>query len=95
MGYVEARALAGPMTGLGFRGHLFHYSATTVSKEAANGSPVANLAPAYRVTRKTEVMTDGLAGAGLVASYVHLHFRGSRAIAGWLAQGEAEEGMKQ
>jgi cobyrinic acid a,c-diamide synthase len=92
MGYVEAEALAGPLAGAAFRGHLFHYSATTVGDLDGPAGAISRLSPAYRVTRKAEVMTDGLAGAGLVASYVHLHFRGSRAVAEWLARGEAKEG---
>jgi cobyrinic acid a,c-diamide synthase len=84
MGYVTARALAGhPLAGDGFRGHLFHYSSTATTGAVP---PVAGLAePAYEVSRKGELMTDGWAGGGLVASYVHLHFRGSRPVARWLA----------
>ena len=65
----------------GFHGHLFHYSATTGSD-----------APAYRVTHKGETIEDGWADDHIVASYVHLHFRGSRAVARWLAGGSHQEG---
>ncbi|MHB8868296.1 MAG: cobyrinate a,c-diamide synthase [Thermoleophilia bacterium] len=75
MGYVEARASERhPLAGATFRGHLFHYSATTGSD-----------APAYHVTRKGETVADGYADGRIAASYVHLHFRGSRRIARWLA----------
>jgi len=75
MGYVEARASEHhPLAGDAFRGHLFHYSATTGSD-----------APAYHVTRKGETVVDGYADGRIAASYVHLHFRGSRRIARWLA----------
>jgi len=77
MGYVEATASEShPLPGAGFRGHLFHYSATTGSQH-----------PAYEVSRKGETMNDGFAEGHLVASYVHLHFRGSRRMARWLAAG--------
>jgi hypothetical protein len=65
----------------GFRGHLFHYSATTGSD-----------APAYRVSHKGETIDDGWTDDRIVASYVHLHFRGSRAVARWLAGGSHQEG---
>jgi cobyrinic acid a,c-diamide synthase len=79
LGYVEAVAgPAHPLAGGRFRGHLFHYSTTTGSA-----------APAYRVSRRGETLEDGWAGDGVVASYVHLHFRGSRAVARWLARGES------
>ena len=65
----------------GFRGHLFHYSATTGSD-----------APAYRVAHKGETIEDGWTDGRIVASYVHLHFRGSRAVARWLAGGSHQEG---
>lgn len=65
----------------GFRGHLFHYSATTGSD-----------APAYRVAHKGETIEDGWTDGRIVASYVHLHFRGSRAVARWLAGGSRQEG---
>ncbi|MHB1345753.1 MAG: cobyrinate a,c-diamide synthase, partial [Thermoleophilia bacterium] len=75
MGYVQARASERhPCAGATFRGHLFHYSATTGSD-----------APAYHVTRKGETVVDGYADGRIAASYVHLHFRGSRRIARWLA----------
>jgi cobyrinic acid a,c-diamide synthase len=78
VGYVEAQPVAGhPLADRGgapFHGHLFHYSTTTGSA-----------APAYRVTHKGESLLDGWAGGSVVASYVHLHFRGSRAVARWLA----------
>ncbi|MBU2602993.1 MAG: cobyrinate a,c-diamide synthase [Actinobacteria bacterium] len=77
MGYVEATACERhPLSGAGFRGHLFHYSATTGSEH-----------PAYEVSRKGETLADGYADDHLVASYVHLHFRGSRRMARWLALG--------
>lgn len=77
MGYVEATASERhPLSGNAFRGHLFHYSVTT-------GSPH----PAYEVSRKGETLADGFAEGDLVASYVHLHFRGSRRVARWLASG--------
>lgn len=101
IGYVEAtptgrNPLAEPATARGsgaasgargeaasptFRGHLFHYSATTGSD-----------APAYRVSHKGEIIDDGWADGHIVASYVHLHFRGSRAVARWLAGGSHQEG---
>ncbi len=65
----------------GFHGHLFHYSATSGSD-----------APAYRVTHKGETIEDGWTDGRIVASYVHLHFRGSRAVARWLAGGSHQEG---
>jgi cobyrinic acid a,c-diamide synthase len=65
----------------GFRGHLFHYSATTGSD-----------APAYRVAHKGETIDDGWTDGRIVASYVHLHFRGSRAVARWLAGGPQQGG---
>lgn len=75
MGYVEARASERhPLAGATFPGHFFHYSATSGSD-----------APAYHVTRKGETVVDGYADGRIVASYVHLHFRGSRRIARWLA----------
>jgi cobyrinic acid a,c-diamide synthase len=76
----EARGAAAP-TSPGFRGHLFHYSATTGSD-----------APAYRVTHKGETIDDGWTDGRIVASYVHLHFRGSRAVARWLAGGPQQGG---
>jgi cobyrinic acid a,c-diamide synthase len=77
IGYVEATPTErNPLAGSGFHGHLFHYSATTGSN-----------APAYRVTHKGETIEDGWADDHIVASYVHLHFRGSRAVARWLAGG--------
>lgn len=72
-------ASAGPSSR--FRGHLFHYSATTGSD-----------APAYRVAHKGETIEDGWTDGRIVASYVHLHFRGSRAVARWLAGGSHQEG---
>ena len=77
LGYVEAAAVAPhPLAGEAFRGHLFHYSST-------EGSAT----PAYRVSRRGESFDDGCAAGNVVASYVHLHFRGSRAVARWLASG--------
>lgn len=77
MGYVEATASGRhPLSGAGFHGHLFHYSATTGSHH-----------PAYEVSRKGETLADGYADDHLVASYVHLHFRGGRRMARWLALG--------
>lgn len=81
MGYVEARASERhPTAGDVFRGHLFHYSATSGSAS-----------PAYHVTRKGETVVDGYADGRVVASYVHLHFRGSRRIARWLAGTDTTE----
>ncbi len=75
LGYVEALAAAQhPLEGSAFPGHLFHYSSTTGSSS-----------PAYRVSRRGEALDDGWAGGQVVASYVHLHFRGSRDVARWLA----------
>jgi cobyrinic acid a,c-diamide synthase len=77
LGYVEAAAVEPhPLAGESFRGHLFHYSSTEGSAS-----------PAYRVTRRGESFDDGYAGGRIAASYVHLHFRGSRAVARWLASG--------
>ena len=76
----ETRGEAAP-TSPGFHGHLFHYSATTGSD-----------APAYRVAHKGETIDDGWTDGRIVASYVHLHFRGSRAVARWLAGGSHQEG---
>jgi len=77
LGYVEAAAVAPhPLAGEAFRGHLFHYSST-------EGSAT----PAYRVSRRGESFVDGCIEGNVVASYVHLHFRGSRAVARWLASG--------
>jgi cobyrinic acid a,c-diamide synthase len=88
IGYVEATPTGrNPLAGTvarpapGFRGHLFHYSATTESD-----------APAYRVAHKGETIDDGWANGHIVASYVHLHFRGSRAVARWLAGGPHQGG---
>lgn len=82
IGYVEATPTGrNPLTGSGFRGHLFHYSATTGSD-----------APAYRVAHKGETIEDGWTDGHIVASYVHLHFRGSRPVARWLAGGSPQEG---
>ncbi len=82
MGYIEAEAIGvHPLAGAAFRGHLFHYSTTSGSES-----------PAYLVRRKGERLNDGWAGPAVVASYVHLHFRGSRAIARWLASGGVREG---
>ncbi|MHB0981251.1 MAG: cobyrinate a,c-diamide synthase [Thermoleophilia bacterium] len=82
MGYVEARASERhPLAGDTFPGHLFHYSATSGSDT-----------PAYHVTRKGETVVDGYADGRIVASYVHLHFRGSRRIARWLAGTDGTDG---
>jgi len=81
LGYVEAEATSEhPLEGQRFRGHLFHYSNTSGST-----------APAYRVSRRGETLDDGWAGGQVVASYVHLHFRGSRPVARWLARGTMSE----
>jgi cobyrinic acid a,c-diamide synthase len=81
LGYIEAEATPlHPLRGQSFRGHLFHYSITAGSA-----------APAYRVSRRGETLDDGWAGGQVVASYVHLHFRGSRAVARWLARGTISE----
>ena len=80
LGYVEAAAVAPhPLAGEAFRGHLFHYSST-------EGSTT----PAYRVSRRGSTFADGCAAGNVVASYVHLHFRGSRAVARWLASGGSD-----
>jgi hypothetical protein len=77
-----ARDASGVRSGTtGFRGHLFHYSATTGSN-----------APAYRMAHKGEIIDDGWTDGRIVASYVHLHFRGSRAVARWLAGGSHQGG---
>lgn len=82
LGYVEVEAAdSHPLAGTAFRGHLFHYSTTTGSES-----------PAYLVRHKDELLRDGWAGPGVVASYVHLHFRGSRALARWLASGGDRKG---
>jgi cobyrinic acid a,c-diamide synthase len=81
MGYVGALASSHhPLAGADFQGHLFHYSATTGSE-----------APAYHVSRRGLTVADGWADGHVVASYVHLHFRGSRRVATWLAGGEKHE----
>ncbi len=78
MGYIEAvPTAANPLGKAGVelvRGHLFHYSSTAGSD-----------APAYHVAHKGDTIADGWTDGSIVASYVHLHFRGSRAVARWLA----------
>jgi len=84
MGYASGRAQSPhPLSGLEFKGHLFHYSRTTGRHR-----------PAYRITKRDEEFQEGWAGRELVASYLHLHFRGSRAVARWLA-GTSESGRKR
>ncbi|HZJ02437.1 MAG TPA: hypothetical protein VFE20_01955, partial [Thermoleophilia bacterium] len=78
LGYVEALGAAGhPLAEHTFPGHLFHYSSTTGSSR-----------PAYQVRRRDEWFEDGWSNGQIIASYVHLHFRGSRPIARWLVRGE-------
>ncbi len=84
MGYASGRAQSPhPLSGSEFKGHLFHYSRTTGPHR-----------PAYCITKRDEEFQEGWAGRELVASYLHLHFRGSRAVARWLA-GTSESGRKR
>ncbi len=83
MGYASGRAQSPhPLSGAEFKGHLFHYSRTTGRHR-----------PAYCITKRDEEFQEGWADRELVASYLHLHFRGSRAVARWLA-GTSESGRK-
>ncbi|GAB4250312.1 MAG: cobyrinate a,c-diamide synthase [Thermoleophilia bacterium] len=83
LGYVAATAARNhPLAGSSFHGHLFHYSRTEGSDR-----------PAYTVFHRGEEFADGCISGPLVASYLHLHFRGSRDIARWLA-GTLEEDLK-
>ncbi len=69
LGYREGGVLRDALflrSGDAVRGHEFHYS-------RAEGLPEASAA--YRLTdSRGRVSTDGYAGPGLLASYLHLHF---------------------